>query len=60
LIGVMAVNPRAAYLSPAVLPLAVFCAMALLEVLNDQHRRELVFVAYAFVAINIVILALSS
>jgi hypothetical protein len=60
MIGVMAVNPRAAYLSPAVLPLAVFCAMALREVLSNQHRRELVFVAYAFVAINIVILALSS
>jgi hypothetical protein len=60
LIGVMAVNPRAAYLSPAVLPLAVFCAMALREVLSDQHRRELVFVTYAFVAINILILTLSS
>ena len=60
LLGVMAVNPRAAYLSPAVLPIAVFCALAFRKVLSDQQLRELVFVAYAFVVINVFINSLTS
>lgn len=60
LVGVMAVNPRAAYLSPAVLPMAVFCALAFRKVLSNQQFRELVFVAYAFVVINVLIISLAS
>ena len=60
LLGVMAVNPRAAYLSPAVLPIAVFCALAFRKVLSDQQLRELVFVAYVFVVINVFINSLTS
>lgn len=60
LVGVLAVNPRAAYLSPAVLPIAVFCALAFRKVLSNQQFRELVFVAYAFVVINVLIISLAS
>jgi len=60
LVGVLSVNPRAAYLSPAVLPIAVFCALAYKKVLSAQHCRELVFLAYAFVVINVLIISISS
>ena len=59
-VGVLAVNPRAAYLSPAVLPMAVFCALAYKKSLSSQHCRELVFLAYAFVVINVLIISISS
>jgi hypothetical protein len=60
LAGVLAVNPRAAYLSPAGLPIAVFCALAYKKALSAQHCRELVFLAYAFVVINVLIISISS
>jgi len=60
LVGVLAVNPRAAYLSPAVLPMAVFCALAYKKAFCAQHCRELVFLAYAFVVINVLIISISS
>ena len=60
LVGVLAVNPRAAYLSPAVMPMAIFCALAYRKALSAQHCRELVFLAYAFVAINVLIISISS
>jgi hypothetical protein len=43
-----------------VLPIAVFCALAFRKVLSDQQLRELVFVAYAFVVINVFINSLTS
>ena len=60
LVGVLSVNPRAAYLSPAVLPIAVFCALAYKKALSAQHCRELVFLAYTFVVINVLIISISS
>ena len=60
LVGVLAVNPRAAYLSPAVLPMAVFCALAYKQAFCAQHCRELVFLAYAFMVINVLIISFSA
>lgn len=60
LAGVVAVNPRAAYLSPAVLPMSLLCALVFKKILSPQHCRELVFQAYAFVVINVLIISISS
>lgn len=57
LVGVMAVNPRAAYLSPFVLPFAFFSALAYFKLLNLRQCQELFFVAYALILIDIIILS---
>lgn len=59
LIGVMAVNPRAAYLSPAVLPFAFFGSLAYFKLLKFRQCQEVFFIAYAFILIDILILTLN-